>query len=317
MSSWTRSRETLPEGQGFDRCIRDSAKPGPRVVVFGGTHGDETEGVLAVNRLVAGDLALRAGVVEVVPIVHEAAFFNDTRVSPLDGGNLARVFPGDPDGAPTARLAHALQTRVLAGADLLIDLHTSGQTYDIPFLAGYIDDGRDREGIGARAAAAFGADFIWRHETRAPGRTISDVDAAIYTEAPLPGPTDPAFVDRYHAGVLRVLAALGMIDAAGVPAAPPRPARRIVSGGNVDADMQNASTAGLFIHRTRAGDKVARGQLLGEIIDIEGRVLEALHAPEDGWVVVLKRRPHVRPGDPVVSVAVADARGRPPAPISA
>jgi len=164
------------------------------------------------------------------------------------------------------------------------------------------------KGLGARAATAFGADFIWRHETRAPGRTISGIDAAIYTEAPLPGPTDPAFVERYHAGVLRVLAALGMIDAAGAPPAPPRPARRIVSGGNVDTDLQSASKAGLFIHKTRAGDTVARGQLLGEIIDMEGRVLETLHAPDDGWVVVLKRRPHVRPGDPVVGVAIADPR---------
>jgi predicted deacylase len=308
MSGWTRTRVKLPEGQGFNRCVLDSGKPGPRVVVFGGTHGDETEGVLAANRLVASDLTLCAGVLEVVPIVHEAAYLNDTRMSPLDGANLARVFPGDPEGTPTARLAHALQTRVLTGADLLIDLHTSGQSYDIPFLTGYIDDGRDRNGLGARAAAAFGADFIWRHETRVPGRTISGIDAAIYTEAPLPGPTDPAFVERYHDGVLRVLAALLMVDAAGVLPTPPRPALRIVSGGNVDTDLQNSSTAGLFIHKTRAGDEVARGQLLGEIIDIEGRVLEQLHAPADGWVVVLKRRPHVRPGDPVVGVAIADPR---------
>ncbi|MBM3522162.1 MAG: hypothetical protein FJX57_04330, partial [Alphaproteobacteria bacterium] len=179
MSTWTRARVALPEGQGFDRCTLDSGRPGLRVVVFGGTHGDETEGVLAANRLVARDLALRAGVLEVVPIVHEAAYVSDTRVSPLDGGNLARLFPGDPAGSPTARLAHALQSRVIAGADLLIDLHTAGQIYDIPFLAGYIDDGRDRKGLGARAASVFGADFIWRHEARPAGRTISDVDAAI------------------------------------------------------------------------------------------------------------------------------------------
>jgi len=309
MSAWTRSRISLPEGQGFDRCTLDSGKPGLRVVVFGGTHGDETEGVLAASRLAGAAVALRAGMLDIVPIVHEAAYFNDTRVSPLDGGNLARVFPGDPNGGPTARLAHALQTTVLAGADLLIDLHTSGQSYDIPFLAGYIDDGRDRKGLGARAATAFGADFIWRHETRAPGRTISGIDAAIYTEAPLPGPTDPSFVDRYHAGVLRVLMTLNMIDTASAPPPPPRPAQRIVSGGNVDTDLQTAGTAGLFIHKTRQGEKVAKGQPLGEIIDIAGRVLETLRAPADGWVVVLKRRPHVQPGDPVVGVAVADTRG--------
>jgi len=35
-------------------------------------------------------------------------------------------------------------------------------------------------------------------------------------------------------------------------------------------------------------------------------VLEEVRAPYDGWVVVLLRRPHVRPGDRVVAVAAAD-----------
>jgi predicted deacylase len=305
MPAWTRSRVTLPENQGFDRCTLDSGRPGLRVVVFGGTHGDETEGVLAANRLANTDPGLLAGIVEVVPIVHEAAYYNDTRVSPLDDGNLARVFPGDPKGTPTQRLAHALHTQVLKGADLLIDLHTSGQTYDIPYLAGYIDDGRDKKGLGRRAAKVFGADFVWRHETRAPGRTLSDMDAAIYTEAPLPGPTDAAFVDRYYDGVLRVLGELGMIDRAKVPAALP-PGRRITSGGDVDKDMQNAGHAGLFIHKARQGEKVTKGQLLGQVIDIKGKVLEEFRSPYDGWVVVMKRRPHVKPGEPVVSVAIDD-----------
>src|SRR5436190_23939350 len=96
MKAWTRTRIALPENQGFDRCTLDSGKPGLRVVVFGGTHGDEIEGILAANRLANADLKLLAGILEVVPIVHEAAFYNDSRMSPLDGGNLARVFPGDP-----------------------------------------------------------------------------------------------------------------------------------------------------------------------------------------------------------------------------
>jgi predicted deacylase len=307
MPSWTRSRVTLPENQGFDRCRLDSGKPGLRVVVFGGTHGDEIEGVLAANRLAGTDLKLLTGSLEVIPIVHEAAYFNDTRTSPLDDGNLARVFPGDPKGQPTERLAYALQTQVLAGADLLIDLHTSGQTYDIPFLAGYIDDGRDTKGLGERAAKVFGADFIWRHEARAPGRTLSGMDAAIYTEAPLPGPTDAAFVDHYTDGVLRVLAELGIIERAAAPK-PPKPARRIISGGDVDKDLQAASRAGLFIPAVKHSEKVAKGQLLGRIIDIAGTVLEEIRSPHEGWVVVLKRRPHVKPGDQLVGVAIADTR---------
>jgi predicted deacylase len=309
MTSWTRSRVSVPGGQGFDRCVLDASKPGLRVVVFGGTHGDEIEGILAANRLAAADIALVSGRLEIVPIVHEAAFRADSRTSPLDGGTLARAFPGDPAGTPTQRLADALYRQVLAGADLLIDLHTSGQTYDIPFLAGYIDDGRDRRGLGARAAQAFGADFVWRHDARAPGRTISDMDAAIYTEAPLAGPTDLGFVDRYVDGVYRVLAELGMIARHAAPPPAATPSIAIASGGDVDKDLQVATVAGLFIHKARQADVVRKGQLLGQVIDLAGKVLQELRAPHDGWVVVLKRRPHVMPGDALVGVAVADRGG--------
>ena len=305
MPAWTRVRVALPGDRGFDRCTLDSGTPGLRVVVFGGTHGDETEGVIAANRLAGSRLALISGVLEVVPVVHEAAYFNDTRVSPLDDGNLARVFPGDPAGTPTQVLAHALQTKVLAGADLLIDLHTSGQTFDIPYIAGYIDDGRDKRGLSKRAAEAFGADFIWRHPTRAPGRTLSGMDAAIYTEAPLPGPTSLDFASRYHDGVLRVLGALGMLEGSAVPAPKP-PALKVISGGDVETDMQSVGTAGLFIHKAKQGEKVAKGQVLGVVVDIKGAVLEEIRSLFDGWVVVLKRRPHVRPGDQVAAVAIAD-----------
>jgi predicted deacylase len=304
---WTSTRVALPGGTGFDRWRLDSAGPGLRVVIFGGTHGDETEGVIAATRIAGMELGLRAGTVEVVPVVHEAAFFADTRISPLDQGDLARSFPGRAGGSATQQLAHALDTQVLRGADLLIDLHTAGRSLVIPFIAGYIDDGRDARGLAARAAHAFGADFVWRHPERPPGRTLSGLDAAIYTEAPCPGPVDPAYVERYVAGCLRVLDALGMLARALVP--PPAGAsRRIVSGGNVDSDMQRVATRGLFIAKVDGGDQVAKGQMLGVVTDMRGTVLEEVRSPYDGWVVVLARRPHVKPGDGVVAVAIADEK---------
>jgi predicted deacylase len=303
MQSWQRIRISVTSGTGFDQWVLDSSVPGLRVVVFGGTHGDETEGVLAASRLAGSELTLRRGTLVVVPIVHEAAYFADSRTSRLDGRDLARTFPGDAAGTPTQILAHLLHTRVLAGADLLIDLHTAGQVLDIPFTAGYIDDGRDARGLAARAAEAFGAEFIWRHPERPPGRTISGMDAAIYTEYPAPGPLDPACVDRFYDGVRRVLAALEMLPA---PGAQTGPSIRIVSGGNVDRDLQPAAQAGLFVPRVRYGERVAVGQVLGQIIDPRGTVMEELRATADGWVIVVRRRPHVKPGDQVIAIAVAD-----------
>lgn len=307
MTAWTTTRIALPEDQGFDRWTLDSGVPGLRVVIFGGTHGDEIEGIMAANRLAGMDLGLKSGIVEVVPVVNESAYRADTRTSAIDGLNLARVFPGKVDGKPTERLAYALRQQVLIGADLLIDLHTSGRTLEIPYVTGYIDDGRDTKGLAERAAKVFGADFIWRHAERAQGRTISDMDAAIYTECVGGGPADKAQAQLYVDGVLRVLNEIGMLTA---PLAAPatKPPLRIISGGDVDNDLIPATRDGLFVRDVLPGEKVAKGQRLGVVTDTRGTILEEIRAPFDGWIIVLKCRPHVKAGDQLVGVAIADDR---------
>lgn len=261
--------------------------------------------MIAAHRIVRTALGLKSGSVVVIPIVHEAAYFDDTRLSPLDGGNLARVFPGKADGTPTEQIAYVLTSQILPGADLLIDLHTSGRTLDIPFTIGYIDDGRDAKGLSERAAKVFGADFIWRHPIRPPGRTLNGADAAIYTEARGAGATSLEAANAFADGVLRVLDELGMLEKSLVTKAT-RPSQRIVGGNNVELDPVAAGHDGLFIHKATVGQKIAKGQVLGLVVDLSGSTLEEIRADCGGWLVSLKQRPQVRKGDPVVGIAVAD-----------
>lgn len=305
MTTWIRTRIALPEGRGFDRWTLASGRPGLRVVVFGGVHGDETEGVIAAHRIARTALGLKSGSVDVIPIVHEAAYLSDSRLSPIDGGNLARVFPGKPEGTATEQIAFALTSQILPGCDLLIDLHTSGRTLDIPFTIGYIDDGRDRKGLSERAARVFGADFIWRHPVRPPGRTLNGADAAIYTEARGAGATSLEAANAFADGVLRVLDELGMLERPLVAKAT-NTSRRIVGGNNVELDPVASGHDGLFIHKTTVGQKIAKGQVLGLVVDLAGTTIEEIRADVDGWLVSLKQRPQVRKGDPVVGIAVAD-----------
>jgi predicted deacylase len=289
---------------GFDHHRFDSGSPGPRMVVLGGVHGDETEGAAAALRLAHDPPALSRGVLDIVPVCHEAAFDADSRTSPVDGLNLARVFPGDPEGSATGSLAHHLNVEVLQGADFLIDLHTSGTHYDMPSLAGY---GGQRPGTGSvteRAAIAFGARFVWRHPRRSQGRTLSMVEHGMYVESPGFGPTDLDGVTAYVDGVLRILESLSMLAAP----APPRRSDgiRVTGGGDLDRDMLQVSHRGLFLPAVRAGDRVAPGRLLGSVQAFTGGTLEELTAPIDGYVMALKRRSPVHPGDLVLNLAQPD-----------
>lgn len=304
MIDHTQRRISAGTAGGFDVWTAEAAVPGPRVVILGGVHGDETQGVLAAGRLAVDETRLTRGSVDIVPVCHEAAFEADSRTSATDGGNLARVFPGDSSGGPTEQIAHHLFTEVLSGADLLIDLHTSGQGYDMPFLAGYQADETAADSLSEQAASAFGADFLWRHPSRSEGRTVSVVDQAMYVECPGGGSMSPASVEAYVAGVQRVLAMMDMIDVA--PPDPDRPAILVTGGGDLDRDMISVRRGGMFVTDLMRGAKVEAGQLLGTVVTTSGQVLEEVHAPYEAWVMAVKRRPPVIADDLVVCLATAD-----------
>lgn len=285
------------------------AAPGPTVALLGGIHGDEDEGVLAVQRICAVLEAepLVAGTVRAVAVAHPAAYAADMRVSPLDGLNLARCFPGRPGGSATERLAHELTEGVIAGSDLLIDLHSAGSAYAMPSFAGYIEDGSPVAARSRRAAYAFGLPLVWEHEAPTPpGRTLSAAlgrgIACIYVEGSGGAGLERDEQERYVQGVLNVLADLGM-RAGGAAAAlaqvPPRVMRG--AGGDLDASIV-AAVSGRFVAAARAGAQLAAGDPIGEIVDEDGRTAAEILSPADATLIFVRRTARIAAGEAVCSL---------------
>jgi len=107
--------------------------PGPCVLFTGGNHGDEYEGPFAIMRMIRelGHDDLVCGTVILMPMLNPPAVDAGTRLSPIDGKNLNRVFPGNPRGTVTDRIAHLVTSRVLPPVDVVLDLHAGGRTSDI------------------------------------------------------------------------------------------------------------------------------------------------------------------------------------------
>lgn len=274
---------------------------GPTLAVLGGVHGDELEGVLAARMFLAHLNALPLGAltgrVKVVPVSHPVAFAARSRTSPADGANLARVFPGRPDGSPTERIASLLTSEVIAGADLLVDLHSAGERYQMPVFAGCVADAP----MGARSTAAtyaFGAPLLWEHEGTGPGRSLSAAEdlgiASLYVEGSGGGGLVGADLDVYVTGLLRLLPWLGLTATAYPP--PPKPLVLRGDDGDVDASMA-CSVGGYCVTRTSSGQTVRAGQLLAEIIDEAGESIEQIRSPRAAYVMMLRRRAEVEAGD--------------------
>jgi len=104
---------------------------GPTVLFTGGIHGDEYEGSIAVSELARTlDPAAVQGRVILMPAVNIPAVLNDTRLSPVDGRDMNRCFPGNAKGTFSEMLAHYLDAVILPMVDASVDLHTAGHSGD-------------------------------------------------------------------------------------------------------------------------------------------------------------------------------------------
>lgn len=134
---------------------------GPTLLLTGGVHGDEYEGQIAISRLAHTlDLKSLKGRLILIPAVNMPAALNATRLSPIDGRDMNRCFPGNPRGTFSEMLAHFIDSQVLPHVDVSVDMHTAGHSADcVPSTnMHYVPDAALRKKTMA-AAAAFGAPY--------------------------------------------------------------------------------------------------------------------------------------------------------------
>lgn len=286
----------------FPVLLVRGCESGPVLLASAGVHGDEYEGVRAILDVVAGlDPGQMRGDLLAVPVVNVAAFEQRARRSPLDGLDLARVFPGHPDGSPSEALAWHFDQFILARADLYVDLHSGGVTWEMPVLAGY--DASDSR--GRAAAFAFGAPVVWTHPSTPLGRTVSAAKErgipSLYAEAHGGGRIGREDLALYTRGLRNLLRHCGILP--GLPESGPPPLQ-LYGGGNIDESLR-ASCDGFLKPEVVLLDPVEQGRLLGTLLDLAGRPIEEYRAPQPGRVVLIHACPRVAAGDPVFLVTGA------------
>ena len=108
-------------------CLKNGS--GPTVLLNAGNHGDEYEGQVTLMKLIR---ELKPEQVQGRIIFNPASNFPAAmagrRTSPIDGGNLNRSFPGDPDGTVTQQIAWYISSELLPLCDAVVDLHSGGSS---------------------------------------------------------------------------------------------------------------------------------------------------------------------------------------------
>ena len=113
-----------------------SENPGPTMLVMGGVHGDEINGIEIVRRTISSGLFknLNKGNVIAIPLLNVYGFINYSRDA-SEGKDVNRTFPGNMSGSLASRVAGTLTKKVLPVVDFAVDYHTGGGArYNYPQL---------------------------------------------------------------------------------------------------------------------------------------------------------------------------------------
>ncbi len=305
-----------------------SDRDGPQLLITAGIHGDEYLPMLAVKELIDrldSDPELREslrGSLTLIPIANQAAYQRGNRCGP-DNIDLARVFPGMPNGNPTEQLACTLGDQIRK-SDFFVDLHTGGTELCVFPLAGYTLH-RDRAILDQqrKLAIAFGLPFVWGTSAELQGRSLSlarDCGVpAIYVEylgayrelaEALSGAAQSRVPDHpLVAGCLNIMRHLGMLPKTVEPsmAEPQSAACDVVEDGRPEAGhMQIAHPApatGFFVPAVELGQSIVQGDLLAEIVSATSPLRYQVFSQQSGRVVVMRDYPRINQGDAVAVVA--------------
>lgn len=271
------------------------AHDGPTLSLIAGIHGAEYPPIDAVLQFCqALDPATLRGRIVAVPIVNLPAFWERTPfVCPRDGKNPNRVFPGDPNGTFSEVLAHFIFESVIRRGEYLVDLHCGDMVEDLmPFSLAQRSGNAQVDQTAIDLAVAFGLPNVIVQERS--GGPIAGTTNGAAAEAGIPaaiaevggvGQLRQADVELHLRGLRRVLIHLGMTEGT----LEPLPAPTMI-GAFV---WVRTERGGFFRKRIAAGDTIAAGQPLGQMVDLWGQPQEEISSPVDGVALFVTTSPAI------------------------
>ncbi|MBW5436157.1 deacylase [Bradyrhizobium canariense] len=282
---------------------------GPSVLLMAGNHGDEYEGqVLLMNLLRNVSPRQVRGRLIILPGVNAPAVMVGQRVSPIDGGNLNRLFPGNADGTPTQMIAHYIDSVLLPMVRYCFDFHSGGYSLEyIPaaHLVVPAEPALRREAIGFLQAFAMPNSIVIEglkgDDQLLLGSCRKHSVGHMSTEL---GGGGAFSVEAYRAaerGLPRLLRHVGVLvdDDSGEPAPPTQFYLRQPAH-----DLLYATEAGIFEAFARLGDVVKEGDIAGRIHfpEVPWRVPETISFEKGGRILARRAPAKTKIGDCVFAL---------------
>lgn len=273
------------------------AKPGLRLLLTAGIHGDELNGIDVIHRLASIAPSTLAGTLVMVPGLNTPGLLQSTREWTPDfsraSPNLNRVMPGVDGGRGIDDYAGRLWTRLLRpNADQAVDLHTQSRGTAYPMYA-FASTPR------TRAMAELVAPDIIKLDPGEKGTVENELTnagvPAITLELGAPETFDTAMVGRAVAGIVNLMREMKMLDGPVVPRSP------ITFTGNKQ-EVVRAPRSGFAVLAVRLNTDVTKGDEVAILSDAFGRVTDRITAPVSGRISTIATDPRRDRGDMLVRI---------------
>lgn len=273
-----------------------SDKKGPTLLVLGGVHGDEINGVEIVRRSIEQKMFenLKCGSVIAIPLLNVYGFIHFSREVP-HGKDVNRSFPGTTNGSLASRVARVLTKKILPYVDYGVDFHTGGDSrYNFPqirYTGGDI--------TAQKLALAFGAPITLRRSAipKSLRRVAKEMGVTMLVyEGGEASRFDGFSIDSGLSGLQRLMKNLKMIDS-DITALPTQSFSKTT--------WIRADQAGIFKWSKCSGNSVTKGEPLGYIHDPNGQKSYKVVAKQSGFLIGHNNAPVISQGDALFHLAIA------------
>lgn len=267
-----------------------------RISLVTGIHGDELLGMYVlyeIQRRIEKERDRLTGILDIYPAINPLGIDSISRGLPQSDIDMNHIFPGNENGNLTEYMASRLIDDII-GSDLCIDVHAS----DI-FLKEIVQvrmQKQDEAKLLSFAKMA-NADLVWisasatvKEATLAHTLNMMGVPT-LAIEAGSGMRIDRDYGNQIVEGILYILNQEGIWQGEVTNVRVPAVAYA------EDVDYANANASGVFMPAVDIGDRVCRGQQIGEIVNaLKGTVEEIIAAPCDGKIITVRQYPIVYHG---------------------
>ena len=267
-----------------------------RISLVTGIHGDELLGMYVlyeIQRRIEKERDRLTGILDIYPAINPLGIDSISRGLPQSDIDMNHIFPGNENGNLTEYMASRLIDDII-GSDLCIDVHAS----DI-FLKEIVQvrmQKQDEAKLLSFAKMA-NADLVWisasatvKEATLAHTLNMMGVPT-LAIEAGSGMRIDRDYGNQIVEGILYILNKEGIWQGEVTKVRVPAVAYA------EDVDYANANASGVFMPAVDIGDRVCRGQQIGEIVNaLKGTVEEIIAAPCDGKIITVRQYPIVYHG---------------------